>query len=105
MTIEDAKDARIQELEELLQLDHEHYVRPFNLTQQQAKLMALLMDAPVATAETIHKRVGMDTEAKVVAHRLRQRLKPFGIKISAKRFVGFWLSDEDKAKVKEIIDG
>lgn len=101
----DDKDARIQELEDQLRLDHEKYMRPFDLTQQQAKLLALLMDVPVASAETIRTRVDMSTEAKVAVHRLRARLKPHGIEVEGRRFHGFWMEPAEKQKVKDNIDG
>lgn len=104
MTDVDDKDARIMELEEQLRLDHEKYMRPFNLTQQQAKLLALLMDVPVASAETIRTRVDMSTEAKVAVHRLRARLEPYQIAIQGRRFHGFWLEPTEKQKVKDTID-
>lgn len=103
-TDQSALEARVQELEDLLHLDYEKYLRPFNLTQQQGKLLALLMDAPVASAETIKLRIKMDTEAKVAVHRLRARLEPHSINVQAKRFHGFWLEPEDKAKVAAIIE-
>jgi hypothetical protein len=99
----DEKDARIHELEEQLRLKHEIYLQPFGLTQQQGKLLALLMEVPVASAETIRLRVDMNTEAKVAVHRLRSRLKPHDIN-NAKRFHGFWLSPDDKAKVKVVVE-
>ncbi len=102
LSVTDDKDARIQELERLLHLKHEDYIKPFGLTQQQARLLALLMEVSVASADTIHKRVNMTTEAKVAVHRLRSRLKEHGIAISAKRFHGFWLEPEEKEKVKAV---
>lgn len=100
------KDARILELEGLLQdqhLGYEHYIRPFKLTQQQAKLLALLMEVPVASASIIQRRIKMSTEAKVAIHRLRNRMNEYGITISAKRFYGFWLDSEEKAKIKAMM--
>lgn len=83
--------------------NYENYIQPFELTQQQAKLLALLMEVQIASAETIHKRIDMATEAKVAIHRLRQRLKKFNINISAMRFRGFWIEPEDKDKVKQVM--
>lgn len=90
-------------MSEVVETDHENYIQPFELTQQQAKLLALLMEVQVASADTIHKRVGMATEAKVAIHRLRQRLKKFDVNISAMRFRGFWITAEDKEKVKSVM--
>lgn len=99
------KDARIQELEEQLRLNHEDYMLPFKLTQQQAKLLALLMEVPIASAETIRLRVDMSTEAKVAVHRLRARMLPYEVTIHGRRFHGFWMDEENKRKVKELVDG
>jgi hypothetical protein len=101
----DTLAARVQELEEFLHLNHEVYVKPFGLTQQQAKLLALLMESPVVSAGTIKLRTGMVTEAKVIAHRLRARLKAHDVSISAKRSYGFWLEPEEKEKVRAITSG
>lgn len=104
-TVQD-KDARIHELEGQLQAQHaghEHYIMPFGLTQQQAKLLALLMEVPVASADIIQRRVKMSTEAKVAIHRLRARMKLYDVEIKAKRFYGFWLEPDQKTKVKEMM--
>jgi hypothetical protein len=100
------KDARIHELEGMLKehpVGHEHYIMPFGLTQQQAKLLALLMEVPVASADIIQRRVKMSTEAKVAIHRLRARMKLYDVEIKAKRFYGFWLEPDQKIKVKELM--
>lgn len=106
-TMVEDKDARILELEGMLQeskhMGYEGYILPFGLTQQQARLLALLMDVPVATADIIKKNVKMSTEDKVAIHRLRKRLEKFGIVISAKRYYGFWLDADEKAKVNRVL--
>lgn len=106
MTIatDQTKDAYIKELEGKLQdHGHEQYIMPFQLTQQQAKLLALLMEHPVCSAHTLQTRVKMSTEAKVAVHRLRKQMDKHGVKINAKRFYGFWLDDEAKTKVRELM--
>lgn len=100
----DVKDARIKELEDMLHLKHEPYLKLFGLTQQQAKLLALLMDVPVADADMIRKRVDMSTEAKVAVHRLRARLAAHDIEVKAKRFYGFWLEDNMKDKINALAE-
>jgi hypothetical protein len=85
------------------QIGHESYILPFKLTQQQAKILCLLMEVPVADAHAISRRTGMSTEAKVAVHRLRNRMKEYGVTISAKRYYGFWLEPDQKAKVKELM--
>jgi hypothetical protein len=101
---EQSKDAYIKELEGQLQIHgHEQYIMPFKLTQQQAKLLALLMEVPVASADVLSRKVKMSTEAKVAVHRLRKRMDEYGVKVSAKRFYGFWLEPDQKAKVRELM--
>jgi hypothetical protein len=103
-TTEQTKDAYIKELEGQLQVHgHEQYIMPFKLTQQQAKLLALLMEVPVASADVLSRKVKMSTEAKVAIHRLRKRMDEYGITVSAKRFYGFWLEPDQKAKVRELM--
>ncbi len=99
----DEKDVRIHELEELLKVNNEKYIHPFGLTQQQSKLLALLMELSVVSGDIIHRRIRMTTEAKVAVHRLRARLDKHGIKIAARRYHGFWMEPEDKEKVKAIV--
>jgi hypothetical protein len=82
---------------------YEYYIMPFKLTQQQAKILALLMEMPVASADIIQRRVKMSTEAKVAVHRLRNRMKDYGVTINARRFYGFWLEADEKAKIKELM--
>ena len=98
-----AKDARIQELEGLLKPGHEQYIMPFGLTQQQAKLLAVLMEVQVADNHLLQSRAKMGTEAKVAVHRLRARMKTYGVTISGKRYRGFWLDDEQKALVRSLM--
>ena len=82
---------------------YEYYIMPFKLTQQQAKLLALLMDNPVCSADILQRRVKMSTEAKVAVHRLRQRMNEYGVTINAKRFYGFWLEPAEKTKIKGMM--
>lgn len=84
-------------------VDHSFYIMPFGLTQQQARLLALLMEVPVASGFDIQRRANMSTEAKVAIHRLRARMKLYGVEIKAKRYYGFWLEPDQKAKVKELM--
>ena len=100
------RHARIDELEGRVKehpVGREDYIMPFCLTQQQAKLLALLMEVPVASADIIQRRVKMSTEAKVAIHRLRARMKLYDVEIKAKRFYGFWLEPDQKIKVKELM--
>ena len=41
---------------------------------------------------------------KVATHKIRQRLKPYGIEIKTWRGIGYYLDDENKAKLKELME-
>ena len=41
---------------------------------------------------------------KVAVWKLRQRLKPYGIEIKTWRGVGYYLDDENKAKLKQLME-
>lgn len=96
-------EARIRELEDALTLNHARYVKPFKLTQMQARILALLMVEPVVSSLALQQRVGMNTEAKVAINRLRQKLAPYEVEIKSKRFHGFWIEPEDKEKVEALL--
>jgi DNA-binding response OmpR family regulator len=42
--------------------------------------------------------------SKVAIHNLRKRLKPHGIEIKTWRGVGYYLDDENKAKLKQLME-
>ena len=41
---------------------------------------------------------------KVAVWKLRQRLKPYGIEIKTWRGIGYYLDDENKAKLKQLME-
>lgn len=42
--------------------------------------------------------------SKVAIHNLRKRLKPYGIEIKTWRGIGYYLDDENKAKLKQLME-
>lgn len=75
----------------------------FKLSQQQVSLLLLLLSMKVVHPQVIYERLSVATEVRVAVHRLRHVLEPFGITIENKRSLGYWLSDESKARIREIL--
>jgi hypothetical protein len=76
--------------------------REFRLPRSLAKLLKLLWRERVVTPPMVILKYNIATDAKVAMHRLRQRMRQHGITIHSQREAGYWLSDEDKAKIAEF---
>ena len=87
------------------------------LTRQQVALLKSIQNRNVASYPYIDQVLagqgnfgrgnGEETEklrSKVSIYNLRQRLKPYGIEIKAWRGVGYYLDDENKAKLKQLME-
>jgi biotin operon repressor len=72
----------------------------FRLPLTQARTFDLLLALPVVSPDLITCAV---YNAKVTIWRLRQRLKPWGLKVQCTRGAGYFLSDDDKLKIREIL--
>lgn len=72
----------------------------YDLSPSLAKLMLLLIENKVVTANMIEHDFKIATDAKIAIHRLRRRLIPSGIEILSRRDVGYWLP----ISVKEAIE-
>jgi hypothetical protein len=94
---------RIRDLELALGQRDDSLRATFQLTPVLSNLMGLLMNVPVVTPEMIRQRLEIAPDAKVAAHRLRKHLEPWEIKIQSRRNVGYWIEDEDKLRVRELI--
>lgn len=94
---------RIRDLELALGQRDESLAATFRLTPVLNNLMGLLMNVPVVTPEMIRQRLEIAPDAKVAAHRLRKHLEPWQIKIQSRRNVGYWIEDEDKLRVRELV--
>lgn len=93
---------RVRELENALGQKSELLQNTFKLSPVLSNLLGLLLALPAVKAELVHHRVGIAC-AKVSIHRLRKVLEPFGVDIKSQRMVGYWLTDEDKLKVRDIL--
>jgi hypothetical protein len=68
------------------------------------KLMGLLLTLPIVTPEVIAQRLGLDIEVRVAMNRLRKDLAKHGLVIESRRKLGYWFTDETKAKIKLMTD-
>jgi hypothetical protein len=94
---------RIRDLENTLGLQDFNLAVIFDLTPASANLLGLLLSTRLVTSEVIQQRLQIASDAKVAIHRLRGKLKPFGAEIKSRRLIGYWLSDDTKAKLREVI--
>ena len=87
------------------------------LSRQQATLLSGVVSRQVATYAYIdqilanrgnfNRKEGEDLEklrSKVAIFNLRKKLKPHGIEIKTWRGVGYYLDDENKAKLKALME-
>jgi hypothetical protein len=87
------------------------------LTRQQVALLKSIRNRNVASYEYIDQVLagqgnigrgdGVDLEqlrSKVSIYNLRKRLKPYGIKIKTWRGVGYYIDDENRAKLEKLME-
>lgn len=75
----------------------------FDLPINLAKILVLLADNTVVTAEMVEEQ-GLTKDAKVAMFRLRRRLEEKNIFIFSRRDIGYWLSKSGKDALKESPD-
>ena|SRR5579871_3436151 len=103
---------RIAELEELVGL-HERipWWLGTKLTPMQAKLLSLLLKRELVSQETACIAIygnGVDSRPapKIIdtfVHHIRQKLKPYSVKISNAWSRGYYIDAENKQKLRELI--
>lgn len=74
-----------------------------HLTKAVGQITYLLLHSKIVTREMIEQDYKICTTATVTVHRVRRALKPLGITIHAMRLFGYWISDEDKAKLRDAL--
>jgi hypothetical protein len=94
---------KVRDLELALGQGNDNLAVTFRLTPVLNNLMGLLLTLPTVTPETIRQRLEIAADPKVAIHRLRKHIEPWGIKIRSRRNLGYWLEDEDKAKIKAFL--
>jgi hypothetical protein len=75
-------------------MDEDELAATFHLTPALSNLLGLLMTVP-----TVRSR----GHYKAPMFRLRKQLRGWDIKIRSRRYVGYWLDDEDKARIRALV--
>jgi len=91
---------QLRDLQYRLRQTDQRLLATFKLPPQRMKLMSLLIDLPIVTPEVIAQRLGIDIEVRVAMNRLRKDLATFGIEVQSRRKLGYWFTDETKARIK-----
>ncbi|MCK1741373.1 hypothetical protein IVA80_10975 [Bradyrhizobium sp. 139] len=94
---------RVRDLELVLGLRDESLVATFRLTPVLNNVLGLLLNVPAVTPEMVRQRLEIAHDAKVAIHRLRKHMLPYGITVQSRRNVGYWLDDEAKMKIRDMI--
>jgi hypothetical protein len=97
-------EEQLRDLQYRLRQTDQSLLVTFKLPPQRMKLMALLLSLPIVTPEIIAQRLGIDIEVRVAMNRLRKDLEPFEIEIQSRRKLGYWFTEETKAKIKQLVD-
>jgi hypothetical protein len=113
---------RIETLEEEIRQLHEDSISVDGtfacvLSRQQLALLMAISKRPLTTyayldhvTEDYGKYNRYEGEmhqtlrTKVAVWKLRQRLKPYGVEIKTWRGIGYYLDDENKAKLKQLME-
>jgi len=75
----------------------------FSLPPTLEKILRLLLAQQRVTTEQLAARLPGGTEVKGALFRLRDRLKPFGVKIQSRRHLGYWIDAADKKKIGIVV--
>jgi hypothetical protein len=101
---------RIRDLELAVELRNESLLATFRLPTLLNNLLGLLLNLPAVTPEVIHQRLEIAHEPKVAVWRLRKHLAEWceahgipEIKIESRRHFGYWLEDDAKLKIRELM--
>ena len=95
---------RIRQLEAILGAD-DPMPACLDLTSHQARILGVIARRPVSSAEAIATATGADSSANAIATQityLRRKLVPHGVTIRSRYSEGYYLSDEDRARLRAL---
>ena len=108
-------EMEIEELNEEADRVHEVFAGVFS--RQQLALLLAIVKRPIATYEYLDNvtedhgkynryegEMHQTLRTKVAVWKMRRRLKPYGIEIKTWRGIGYYLDDENKAKLKTLME-
>ena len=100
----EAMRKRIADLEALLYQNDLRVMCAYRLPRQLADLLGLLLATPLVTLEGMQRHGGFGQQPRKTISRLRDAVKPFGIEVMSQRNVGYWLTPEGKARIRETVE-
>ena len=72
----------------------------FQLPTMLGNLMGLLMEKPTATLSALRR---ITPKPKAAMFRLRRHLEGWKIEVHSRRYVGYWIEDKDKARIRAYV--
>jgi|SoiMethySBSTD1v2_1073268.scaffolds.fasta_scaffold15919_2 hypothetical protein len=94
---------RVRQLEKALFQDDPHLEILFGLSPSLANLFGLLLSKEFVSRQVAQYEMKVVADAQVAIWRLRERLDPRGIKIRTRRGIGWYLDDETKRRIHQLI--
>jgi hypothetical protein len=76
----------------------------FNLPPTLARLLVIMLEGNIVTADEIANKYKIATEGRMAIHRLRSYLEGYGIEIKNKRSLGYWLDLDTQKKILELVE-
>jgi Protein of unknown function (DUF2782). len=95
--------ARVRELEDMITQSSTSMMLAFKLPPIPHKILTLLLKLKVVTAEMIEVRLDISSDARVAVHRLRSRMRLYGIDIKHQRGHGYYLTPEAKDRIRALV--
>ena len=80
------------------------FVRVFRLTPALASLLGLLMEKPTVTKSDIEADGRVPANVRVSVCRLRKEMEQIGVEVKSRRYIGYWIEDVDKQKVRDRLE-
>lgn len=100
----EALRARVATLESLLLQKNDDLQGVFKLPPMLTNLLGLLVSVPYVNTEIAEAQIGIVSNLKVTMHRLRAELKAHNIEVHSRKYAGYWLSDADKTRIREMLE-
>jgi hypothetical protein len=72
----------------------------FQLPTMLGNLMGLLMEKPTVTVRMAQQ---ITPKPKAAMFRLRKHLESWKIEVHSRRYVGYWIEDRDKARIRAYV--
>jgi hypothetical protein len=76
----------------------------FRTSLSMAKIIKLMDDTGRVTGDAIENEHKIVSDAKVIMHKIRRRLAPFGITVHSRRDVGYWMDEPSREKLHSVLN-